>query len=272
MHDTHSTFARADSISIGNQRGKSIVTKGRFFRLIPALLAMTGLYGFGALAKAGTVVNVTFQGQDPNASSSGMGVRLHDSLKSTGTPNGSAVAAVSLNEGGAFDFKVNGMGATSAMLIEDLWGKYINTALNPPAGLTTSQAAGAFQLAVWKLEYDGKDPYGTPGSATFGKGCVEVSATNSSDAMILSRAGNSINSLSLNPSSGELSNLVAISGANYQDQVCQIVTPEPSSNLIWLVVATIGVYPICADGIARLEKSRARLAYYRSCKSTRTGR
>ena len=139
---------------------------------------------------------------------------------------------------------IHGMGTTSAMLIEELWGKYINTVLSPPAGLTTSQAAGAFQLANWKLEYDGKDPHGTPGSVNFGKGYVEARATNSSDAAILSTASYWINGLSLNPSPGQLANLVALSGGNYQDQVCQIVTPEPSSNLIWLVVAAIGVYPL----------------------------
>jgi hypothetical protein len=305
MRHTHETALRANTHSVGLQPGQVIPFKGTLRRIIPALIVVTGLF-CAAVAEAGTMVNVEFRGQDPNATpTSGMGVRLYDSLNSSGTPNSSALANVRLNDGGAFDFKVNnpsstqfmgpggstsstgilsfciemtefiqngptnltmipladapaqasgpnvgGMGATSAMLIEELWGKYINTVLNPPAGLTTSQAAGAFQLAVWKLEYDGKDPFGTPGSVNFGKGYVEATAHNASDATILSTAGNWINSLSLNPSSGDLANLVALSGPNFQDQVGQvnqanqIVTPEPSSNLIWLVVAAIGIYPI----------------------------
>ena len=300
MQHAHTVLAPADSKTIENRADEEILTKRRLCRIVPALLAMTGLLLASAVAQAGTVVNVTFQGQYPNASShSGLGVRLYDSLNSSGAPNASAVTAVSLAEGGGFDFKVNnpsstvflgpggnsssngvlafciemtefiqygptklamipladgpqqvsgpnihGMGTTSAMLIEELWGQHINTVLSPPAGLTTSQAAGAFQLAIWKLEYDGKDPYGTPGSVNFGKGYVEARATNSSDAAILSTASHWINSLSLNPSPGQLANLVALSGGNYQDQVFQIVTPEPSSNLIWLVVAAIGVYPL----------------------------
>jgi hypothetical protein len=300
MQHTHKISAGAISSTVGYLANDVILATRKLCRTIPAVLALAGLFGASAVAQAGTVVNVTFQGQDPNATpTSGMVVRLYDQLNSSGTPNTPAMTAVRLNEGGAFDFKVNnpsstqfmgpggstsstgvlsfciemtefiqngptnlamiplanapaqvsgpnmnGMGATSAMLIEELWGKYINNVLNPPAGLTTSQAAGAFQLAIWKLEYDGSDPYGTPGSVNFGKGYVEAHAKNASDATVLSTASNWINSLSLNPSSGELADLVALSSANYQDQVCQIVTPEPSSNLIWLVVAAIGVYPI----------------------------
>lgn len=300
MQHVHEMAARMNSRSVGNRMSNLGLTTGKLHRIIPVLVATIGLFWDSAAAQAGTIVNVTFQGQDPNAvPTSGMGVRLYNSLNASGTPNSPAIAYVGLNEGGAFDFKVNnpssteflgsggvasstgilsfciemteyiqygptnmtmipladgpaqvsgpnvnGMGATSAMLIEELWGKYINTVLDPPAGLTTSQAAGAFQLAVWKLEYDGHDPYATPGSVNFGKGYVEATAHNASDAKILNTASNWINSLSLNPASGDLANLVAISGPNFQDQVCQIVTPEPSSNLIWLVVAAIGVYPI----------------------------
>jgi hypothetical protein len=299
MQDTHKMAAQINARSVGDRKNNVALTTGRLC-IIPALLAMAGLLGASTAALAGTVVNVTFQGQDPNATpTSGMGVRLYDSLNSSGRPNSPAVTNVHLNEGGAFDFKVNnpssteflgsggvasstgilsfciemteyiqsgptnltmipladgpaqmsgpnvnGMGGTSAMLIEELWGKYINTVLDPPAGLTTSQAAGAFQLAVWKLEYDGHDAYATPGSVNFAKGYVEATAHNAGDAAIISTASSWINSLTLDPSTGSLAQLVAISGPNYQDQVCQIVTPEPSSNLIWLVVAAIGVYPI----------------------------
>ena len=300
MQHTHNVAEQIKSRSAGSRKSSLVLMKGKSYRIIPVLFAISGLFWASAAAQAGTVVNVTFQGQDPNATpTSGMGVRLYDSLNSSGMPNSSALANVRLYEGGAFDFKVNnpssteflgsggvasstgilsfciemteyiqygptnltmipladgpaqvsgpnvnGMGATSAMLIEELWGKYINTVLDPPAGLTTSQAAGAFQLAVWKLEYDGSDPYATPGSVNFGKGYVEATAHNAGDAAILSTASNWINSLSLTPASGDTAQLVAISGPNYQDQVCQIVTPEPSSNLIWLVVAALGVYPI----------------------------
>jgi hypothetical protein len=301
MPHTHEMAARINSRSVGSRQSNVVpTTTGRICRIIPALLVTTGLMWASTAAQAGTIVNVTFQGQDPNAApTSGRGVRLYDSLNASGTPNSSAVANFPLYEAGAFDFKVNnlssteflgsggtassngilsfciemtdyiqygptnltmiplangpaqvsgpnvnGRGATSAMFIDDLWGQHINTVLDRPAGLTTSQAAGVFQLAVRKLEYDSNDPCATSGSVNFGKGYVDATAHNSSDAAILNTASNGINSLSLNPASGDLARLVAISGANYQDQVSQVVTPEPSSNLIWLVLAAIGVYPI----------------------------
>ena len=300
MQHTLNVLARVNSSSVRIRKLATFPAKSKLCRTVPTLLAITGLLLAGAVAQAGTIVNVTFQDQDPPATpNGGVGVRLYDGLNSSGTPNSPAVTNVSLNEGGAFDFKVsnpsstlfmgpggtasstaivsfclemteniqygptnlaiiplakgpaqasgpnmNGMGGTSAKLNEELWGKYINTALSPPPGLTTSQAAGAFQLAVWKLEYDGKDPYGPPGSVNFSKGSVEAGEDKASDATVLNTACNWINSLSLDPASGDLANLVASSSPNCQDQVCQIVTPEPSSNLIWLVVAALGVYPL----------------------------
>jgi len=300
MQHAHKMAAQTNARLVGHRQSNVILTTGKMCRIIPAFLAMAGLLGASAAAHAGTIVNVTFQGRDPNATpTSGLGIRLCDSLNSSGRPNSPAITNVHLNEGGAFDFRVNnpsstgflgsgegvnstgilsfciemteyiqygpanltmipladgpaqvsgpnvnGMGATSAMLIEELWGKYINTALDPPAGLTTSQAAGAFQLAVWKVEYDGRDAYAAPRNVNFRKGYVEGAARHASDTEILGTPSNWVNSRSLDSASGDLAQFVVASSANYQGQRSQAVPPEPSSNLIWLVVAAIGVYPI----------------------------
>jgi len=271
MKHTHAAAAPTDSHFVGFQLRHLIPMKGTWRRIIPALIAMTGLFCTEIVVQAGTVVNVTLHGQDHNTTpTSGLGVRLYqggafdfkvDNPSSTQFmgPAGTLSSTASLPFGSDImqyiryfpaqvsGRNVGGVGATSAMRMEELWSKHSNSVFNPPTGLSMSQAAGAFQQAVSKIEYGGTAPYGTPGSVNFGNGYVEATATNASHAILLNTASNWNISQSLNPSCSELANLVNIGAHYYHDpagQVNQIVTPEPSSNLIWLLAAAIGVYPI----------------------------
>jgi len=144
---------------------------------------------------------------------------------------------------------VASVATASPMVTEGPWNQPRSELLSSSsAGLTTSQAAGAFQLAVWQHENDFKASYATPGSVNFGQGPVTATISNVSDATVLDAASKWISSQSLNSSSSELASLAAINGANYEDRTVhvenQVDTSESSSNLIWLVLAAIGAYPI----------------------------
>jgi len=138
-----------------------------------------------------------------------------------------------------------GMGATPGMLIDEQWSKYLNSVLNPTGGLTATQAAGAFQLAIWNLENGGNDPFGTPGALNFSKGYVEAPAMIVGDATALNMTTTWNNSLSLNQPVGELAHLAAAGANHSHDHTSQpIPPPEPASNLIWLMVGAVAVYPL----------------------------
>ena len=147
-----------------------------------------------------------------------------------------------------------GMGAQAAALLSQAWwqhitshyapnGSFISVPANLPAGsqayaLDNSTDAGAFQLLVWKLVYDGSTPQAlTPGAGNI---ILPASPTVGSDAYV---AEQWLSQLSTSYS-GPVASLVALesgsSNGNYQDQIGETqynpnltTAPEPASLLVW---------------------------------------
>jgi hypothetical protein len=155
------------------------------------------------------------------------------------------------------------MGTTAATLIEELWAQHFqevfgNSPLQgtDPSNLNT--LAGAFQLAIWKLEYDHAstqytDTTGTPGSVDFSKGFLQVSNPNNSMATTAAKWINDLVNFQGTPA-----NLMALTSPTQQDQLVEIESiiphngsvPEPASGVIWLVAGGLAV-------IARRTRRRA---------------
>lgn len=134
------------------------------------------------------------------------------------------------------------MGEDSAKWIEQLWTREFGNIAND------SVKAGAFQLAIWKLEYDHKQiaSLGSFGLSSFNDGFLQVSNAGNGDVFTL--ASQWINDVIQNPNT-ERTGLVALTSAYYQDQVTAIVpppgpqiqpqaAPEPASVLIWFVAGS----------------------------------
>ncbi len=150
-----------------------------------------------------------------------------------------------------------GMGPVSAELIAKLWYKYYSNAVAglSPQGATISPAAGAFQLAIWKLEYDPELMTGTSFAASgFGSGFLTVDDLSHS---IVSLAASWIDDILKNRNVYEMANLRGLrltdrnGNGDYQDQVAQLTggniqsfpAPEPASLAIWLVVGAAFAVP-----------------------------
>jgi hypothetical protein len=267
---------------------------------------------FDSSARAGTVLNLSFVGQDATArTSSNLSVSLYNNVNGTGL-----VTTVGVNQGGGFDWKVNGssggltfvgyspLGATSAVniltfcieltqhvandsqasvvpleqapqpssgpitdtgnnpvigmgpvaagRIMQLWSDNFDKVLHPSnytypnstTNLTQSDAVGAFQLAIWKIEYDASNNYGAPLTANFGAGYLRAD-TNS---LVTKLATAWINAINNNDPSANLMALTGGKYTNFQDQVFAIPDvgphaspiPEPGSFAIWSLVAIVG--------------------------------
>jgi hypothetical protein len=145
----------------------------------------------------------------------------------------------------------SGMGADSAKWIEQLWAEYypiIGSQL--PNGSAGSIEGGAFQLAIWKLEYDPEMMTGGSFSSSgFNSGSLTAIADDSNAAQIIQNASDWIDFILKNPNLPR-AQLVALTG-NFQDQVVQlnlpniqsIPAPEPASLAIWLVVGAAVAFP-----------------------------
>lgn len=169
-----------------------------------------------------------------------------DQLPSSGAPPGS-------NPGG--------MGTLSAELIAKLWAKYYPTAIEPkiPQSPIGWDAAGAFQLAIWKLEYDPELMTGNSfDKSQFGTGFLTVSAGDVLNNSIVAMAATWISDILLNKSNPlyQMANLrglrlVDYNGGAAQDQIVQLTggniqsvpAPEPASLAIWLVVGAALAFP-----------------------------
>ncbi len=155
----------------------------------------------------------------------------------------------------------NGMGQLAATLMEELWKKYFdgqiqadltayNTAApsNKSADLATVQNdVAAFQLALWKIEYDVQNFHfdGSTHLLTSGYSFTsgEVTTTSAANSNITKTAENWLKTLTNNPKSTDLACLVAISGVNFQDQLAEVTAPEPGSVIIWLTIGSVLAFP-----------------------------
>lgn len=182
-------------------------------------------------------------------------------------PQPSTLAPISYSANGnappgeyALDSSSAGMGPRAVFLIEQLWRRNFESIfqpnLNDPSLISTDPniLAGAFQLAIWKLEYDANDPSMTYANgnlehADFSSGYLRVTSGLSGDKVVV-QSQKWIDGLSLDYH-GPLANLIGLSAPTFQDQVAELAVspfdkavPEPAQQWIWLVV--FGAFVGCA--------------------------
>jgi len=128
------------------------------------------------------------------------------------------------------------MGALAASLIQELWQQAYNPSW-ASATFGTSTGMAAFQLAIWKLEYDGYTWGSGAGDNTtsFAKGLLTADLTSS----ITTQAQALINAL-VTPTSANEADLMALADPSTQDLV-GAVTPEPASVIVWSVIGALGL-------------------------------
>ncbi|HEX5443514.1 MAG TPA: PEP-CTERM sorting domain-containing protein, partial [Pirellulales bacterium] len=136
----------------------------------------------------------------------------------------------------------SGMGPTAAGLIEELWAAHFHdifyqpNSSDPNLQSVQNSNAAAFQLAIWKLEYDGGQ------YLDFSEGSLQVAVGDSDDLLDPSvlTAKSWLKDIDLN-GNGPKASLLALTGhgsINFQDQVVQV--PEPSS-LVFISLGALGM-------------------------------
>jgi hypothetical protein len=129
-----------------------------------------------------------------------------------------------------------GMGSYKADQIAALWGGYYNSLMSGNANVN----AAAFQLAIWKIEYDWTS---TSQSTSFTSGNFRASDTNGA----VSLATTWLTSLKNNNAGFvRAQGLIALDSATSQDQITQLATaPAPPTALLAAVgglVLAFGAY------------------------------
>jgi hypothetical protein len=149
------------------------------------------------------------------------------------TPVASAPTPGSSQTGG-----INGMGATKANEIALLWGAFYGQ-----IGTDGTKAA-AFQLAIWKIEYD----WGDSNQANFGKGNFQAQNNSSTIGDPVGLATTWLNDLS-NPNNHYTAaqNLEALTSTSAQDQIVQALPVPPSAYLA-------GIGTLCLLGYGYLRR------------------
>jgi hypothetical protein len=144
------------------------------------------------------------------------------------------------------------MGAWKATEIEKLWGGFFNSVNS--ASLTQAQRdinAAAFQLDIWKIEYDWTSSSQTlinssgsssPGNTFYANG----------NSAVTTQANLWLAQLKQNPNAYTAANLEALTNSNYQDQVVAVPLPVPPG----YALAGVGALCLCGFGIA---KARSRI-------------
>jgi hypothetical protein len=124
-----------------------------------------------------------------------------------------------------------GMSSIAASLIEKLWAEYFDDVLN---AVDRDTAAGAFQLAIWELEYDA----GANASNPFTTGALTVSGSLSNS--VVTTATSWVQYIVNNQGTLPEARLVALSRpGDFQDQVTELPTPEPASIVLWSMIGSI---------------------------------
>lgn len=150
----------------------------------------------------------------------------------------------------------SGMGSTPAMLISELWAAHFHdifyTGSQQNDQATQDQNAAAFQLAIWKLEYDANN-LNYSGKALFENGYLQISPHDLDDikSNSVQLAEQWIADVVGMNGKGAQANLFALTGdggIDFQDQVVEVL-PEPSSMVLWAMGAL---------GMAAIRRGRRR--------------
>lgn len=134
-----------------------------------------------------------------------------------------------------------GMGSTPAMLISELWAAHFHdifytASQQNPVEPTQEDRAAAFQLAIWKLEYDSNNLNYT-GDALFQHGHLQITQNMSNTSVGIAEQW--VADVVAMNGNGPQANLLAITGdngINFQDQVIEVV-PEPATWSLWAMGA-----------------------------------
>lgn len=128
-----------------------------------------------------------------------------------------------------------GMGGASAELISTLFYNFFDDVMNETNAAHQAIKAGAFQLAIWKLEYD-------HGMITnLSTGFLRVTSGLDHDVATLAQTWIGQTIIDKNLNLGHRAELVALSARHFQDQVTLVLaSPEPASIAVWMGVAAFG--------------------------------
>jgi hypothetical protein len=135
------------------------------------------------------------------------------------------------NPGSAGSGGSGGMGVAKADALRELWAGFYNS-----IG-TNSKNAAAFQLAIWKIEYD----WGSANFDNFASGnfrAADASGYPGVTALaktLVDRVGHEYQT--------KVTNLVALSGDTFQDQITQTAVPAPPA---WCLALCGGVVLLAA--------------------------
>jgi len=224
-------------------------------------LSTIGTPGFsGTLHQGGAFAwQGTFSGSDTAAQQIGNGstganvrvvaycLQLNQGVSNTAFTTVVGIPAIALAPVGG---NGTGMGTVAANYIEELWQKYYDTATTTSNGLTINSVAytnsdlsGAFQLAIWKLEYDSN----TGGITRDISGNITaVDWSGSSGAQLTSSTATNARNLATSwltsltaPNASNQAQVFVMESGTGQDMIIGRVVPEPASLLTWLVIGSV---------------------------------
>jgi hypothetical protein len=160
-----------------------------------------------------------------------------------------------------------GMGEAKANAIAALWAEDYRSIANPTGASNADINAAAFQLAIWKIEYDwDNSKFTLTGNAAtdFSSGNFRASAIagNADSAAAIAQADSWLYSLGWDSTSfTNEASLVALRSPHAQDQVMALPTPDPDPptsvpapptlHLAGLAAVALSVYGGCRRRLAR---------------------
>lgn len=155
------------------------------------------------------------------------------------------------------------MGSQAAGYLAELWAKHIQDATS------SNNGSGAFQLAIWKLEYDVLHASSSPAApiqivngvitdVNWGTGSLQATGNQAE----LDLAKSYLMNLTSDASAANLRALISgNSNGNYQDQLFAVpgpnsvfAVPEPAGILTWLLIGSVAG---CASFVPRRRKTAA---------------
>lgn len=166
----------------------------------------------------------------------------YGNLSNTSVTDDLKVQSLQLAPDSTGGLPVGDLGDVSAHLIEELWKSHFLEVMTETDAATQKVLAGAFQLAIWKIEYDG----GAVGNRNLSSGNLKVVSGATSSTATTAQAW--LNALTPT-GTGLRAKLVGLSKTGFQDQVAEVlavtnevvIVPEPASLATWGVLGLLGL-------------------------------